>query len=130
MQTFTKSERLCSKVIIDKVFAGGKQIVGPSFKLIWMKAEEKEMEPVQILISVPKRNFKKAVDRNKLKRRIREVYRKNKNIVYKEIQAQTFYLMLIYTGKSMIEYKEIEEKITKLLQRLIPEINLSCNTLK
>lgn len=130
MQTFTKSERLCSKVIIDKVFASGKQIVGPSFKLIWMKAEEKDVEPVQILISVPKRNFKKAVDRNKLKRRIREVYRKNKNLVYNEIQSQTFYLMLIYTGKNMIEYKEIEEKIIKLLQRLIPEIDLSCNTLK
>jgi ribonuclease P protein component len=125
MQTFTKSERLCSKVIMDKVFETGKVIVVPSFKLIWLKADEASGQPVQIVITVPKRNFKRAVDRNKLKRRIREVYRKNKEKLYAEIESQTYYLMLIYTGKSMIEYKEAEEKIIKLLQRLIPEINLN-----
>lgn len=123
MQTFTKSERLCSRVIIDDVFETGKAIVGPSFKLIWKKAESFQEEPVQILITVPKRNFKKAVDRNKIKRRIREIYRKNKTVLYSRIEAQTYYLMLIYTGKSIIEYKEAEEKIIKLLERLIPEIN-------
>lgn len=123
MQTFTKSERLCSKVIIDKVFETGRVIVGPSFKLIWMKSAEAGDQPVQIVITVPKRNFKKAVDRNKLKRRIREVYRKNKEILYGGIKSGTYYLMLMYTGKSMMEYKEAEEKIIKLLQRLTAEIN-------
>lgn len=123
MQTFTKSERLCSKVILDKVFETGKIIVVPSFKLIWLKADEAEEQPVQIVITVPKRNFKRAVDRNLLKRRIREAYRKNKSMVYAKIKDQTFYLMLIYTGKEMMEYKSAEEKIIKLLQRLIPEIN-------
>jgi ribonuclease P protein component len=123
MQTFTKSERLCSKVIMDKMFEKGKVIVVPSFKLIWLKAEEGAGQPVQIVISVPKRNFKRAVDRNLLKRRIREVYRKNKETIYSRINGQTFYLMLIFTGKEIIEYKEAEEKIIKLLQRLIPAIN-------
>jgi ribonuclease P protein component len=123
MQTFTKSERLCSKVIMDEMFEKGRIIVVPSFKLIWLKAEEGTGQPVQIVISVPKRNFKKAVDRNLLKRRIREAYRRNKDIIYSSISGQTFYLMLIYTGKEIIEYKEAEEKIIKLLQRLIPAIN-------
>jgi ribonuclease P protein component len=123
MQTFTKSERLCSKVIISEVFETGKTIVGSSFKLIWKKAIDEHNETVQILISVPKRNFKKAVDRNKIKRRIKEIYRKNKDIVYQHTRSEAYYLMLIYTGKHMIEYKEAEVKIIKLLERLIPEIN-------
>jgi ribonuclease P protein component len=123
MQTFTKSERLCSKVIIDKVFETGRIIVGPSFKLIWLEAAEKKEQPAQIVITVPKRNFKRAVDRNLLKRRIREAYRKNKGSLYSGISSKTFYLVLIYTGRSLVEYKEVEEKIIKLLQRLIAEIN-------
>jgi ribonuclease P protein component len=130
MQTFTKAERLCSKVIMDKVFETGKVIVVPSFKLIWLKADKKEEQPVQIVITVPKRNFKRAVDRNKLKRRIREVYRKNKGVLYSSISSESYYMMLIYTGRNIIEYKEIEEKILKLLQRLLPEIDPTCNTLK
>jgi ribonuclease P protein component len=123
MQTFTKSERLCSKAIIDDVFGSGKTIVGSSFKLIWKKGEDLKGVPVQILISVPKRNFKKAVDRNKIKRRIREIYRKNKEIIYQQPKSGTYYLMLIYTGRNIIEYKDAEVKIIKLMQRLIPEIN-------
>jgi ribonuclease P protein component len=122
MQTFTKSERLCSKVIIDKVFEKGRVIAGPSFKLIWLKADKAEESPAQIVITVPKRSFKKAVDRNILKRRIREAYRKNKNTLYEQISSETYFLMLIYTGRTIIEYKETEEKIIKLLQRLTADI--------
>jgi ribonuclease P protein component len=122
MQKFSKTERLCSRVIIDEVFEKGKSISGPSFKLIWKKAESIQQSPVQILLSVPKRNFKKAVDRNKIKRRMREIYRKNKNILHEKIKSDTYYIMLIYTGKDIIEYKEAEVKILNLLKRLTPEI--------
>ena len=121
MQTFTKAERLCSKVIIDEVFAKGKTISVPSFKLFWLRAAQQQHVPLQIVITVPKRNFKKAVDRNKLKRRIREAYRKSKAAAYAQISNESYYLMLVYTGKSIVEYKEIEEKIIKLLQRFISE---------
>ena len=121
MQTFTKAERLCSKIVIDKVFSGGKTIVLPSFKLFWLEAEPVQEYPVQIVITVPKRSFKRAVDRNKLKRRIREAYRKNKDLVYQQAEQKRYSLMLIYTGRTIAEYKEIEEKIIKLLQRFITE---------
>lgn len=124
MQTFSKSERLCSKVLIEKVFEKGKVVTVPSFKLIWMRSEKKEESPIQIVISVPKRNFKKAVDRNTLKRRIREVYRKNKSSLYSVIAGNTIHIMLIYTGRNMMEYKEAEEKIRHLLQRLMSEVNI------
>jgi ribonuclease P protein component len=112
--------------MIDKVFETGRVIVGPSFKLIWLKGEPVGGQTAQVVITVPKRNFKKAVDRNKLKRRIREAYRKNKSSFYEKTGSQSIYLMLMYTGKTLIEYKEIEEKIIKLLQRLIAEIDPGC----
>jgi ribonuclease P protein component len=107
-------------VAIDKVFETGRVIVGPSFKLIWLRSPEEEAEPVQIVITVPKRNFKRAVDRNKIKRRIREIYRKNKVILYGGVN-KGIYLVLMYTGKNIIEYKDAEEKILKLLHRLKQE---------
>ena len=123
MQTFTKAERLCSKVIIDEVFAKGRTVTGPLFKLIWLESKEKQEYPLQVVITVPKRNFKKAVDRNKLKRRIREAYRKNKAGVYAKTGSKSYGLILIYTGRTIVEYGEIEEKIIKLLERFTTEIN-------
>lgn len=122
MQTFTKSERLCSKVIIDKVFETGRIIAGPSFKLLWLEAPENAEQPAQVVITVPKRTFKRAVDRNLLKRRIREAYRKNKGSMYEAISPKAIYLVLLYTGRNIAEYKEVEEKIIKMLQRLTAEI--------
>lgn len=123
MQTFTKAERLCSKVVIEKVFTTGKTIVQPSFKLFWLAAEPGQAYPIQVVITVPKRNFKRAVDRNKLKRRIREAYRKQKDLVYKQAGEKRYSIMISYTGKNIVEYKEIEQKIGSLLQRFIQESN-------
>jgi ribonuclease P protein component len=124
MQTFSKAERLCSKAAIDKVFESGKTISAFSFKLYWLANEREQEFPVQVLISVPKRNFKRAVDRNRLKRMIREAYRKNKNIIYDRATSAKYNVMLVFTGKTIIEYKELEEKIKQLLQRLAQELNL------
>lgn len=121
MQTFTKAERLCSKVVIDRVFETGKTVSVPLFRLIWLKAEAAQPFPVQLLVSVPKRNFKKAADRNLLKRRIREAYRKNKSGWYEQLRPGAYSLLLIYTGKQAAEYKVIEEKIMQLMERFIAE---------
>jgi ribonuclease P protein component len=73
------------------------------------------------LVSVSKRNFKKAVDRNRIKRLIREAYRQNKSILGSNLASQPESLLLgfIYTAKTIMEYKEIERKIILILQRLI-----------
>ncbi len=125
MQTFTKAERLCSKIIIDKIFESGKTLSVPSLKLLWIKEADANKQMAQILVSVPKRAFKKAVDRNKLKRRIREAYRKNKTALQQQENSGNCYLVIIYTDKKIIEYKQIEEKIVQLLKRLSNEINNS-----
>jgi ribonuclease P protein component len=122
MQTFTKAERLSSKVAIDKLFEQGKSFHSPPFKICWLEIIE-DRSPAQIVISVPKRLFKRAVDRNRIKRLIRETYRKNKNLLYDKLENKKVLLMFIYTSKTIIEYKEMEEKTIMALTRLNKNIN-------
>ncbi len=122
MQTFTKAERLSSKVAIDKLLETGKSFNCGFFKIIWKETTE-GIAPAQIVISIPKRLFKKAVDRNRLKRITREAYRKNKNILYDHLKNKKILLMFIYKTKTLVDYKEMEEKIIIALQQLSSTIN-------
>src|SRR5438128_2261118 len=107
MQTFSKSERLSSKVIIDKLVKSGNSFNSAPFRITWLETVD-AASPLQVVISVPKRSFKKAVDRNRLKRIIREAYRKNKNIIIEKQGDKKIILMFIYNIKTIITYKEIE----------------------
>ena len=75
--SFPKSEHLCLKSTFDELFKSRKSIYGNGFKIVWMTNNEKSTT-AQVAISVSKRNFKRAVHRNLLKRRIKEAYRLHK----------------------------------------------------
>lgn len=122
MQTFTKAERLSSKIEIDSLFGTGKSFNSTPFKVIWLEKAVGNT-PVKTVISIPKRLFKRAVDRNRLKRLTREAYRKNKHLLYDDLGNKKILLMFIFTSKTIIEYKEMEEKIISILQRLSKTIN-------
>jgi ribonuclease P protein component len=122
MQTFTKAERLSSKIEIDSLFGIGKSFNNAPFKVIWLEKTGGNT-PVKTVISIPKRLFKRAVDRNRLKRLTREAYRKNKHFLVDNLGNKKILLMFIFTSKTIIEYKEMEEKIISILQRLSKTIN-------
>ena len=122
MQTFTKAERLCSKILIDKLVQTGKSFNSFPFRVVWLEITE-NIAPVQVVISVPKRIFKTAVDRNRLKRLIREAYRRNKELLYDQLNDKKILLMLIYTSKTKIEYHDMEEKLAETLERLFKNIS-------
>ena len=119
-QTFKKEERLTNKKVFDRLFNSGQSISVPPFRLLW--AENPNL--TQLGIAVPKKSFAKAVQRNKLKRRIREAYRKNKHLLYAFLKKKNLHiaLMVIYTDKQELSYKEIEQKMVLSLQKLIGKI--------
>ncbi|MCI6159846.1 MAG: ribonuclease P protein component [Prevotellaceae bacterium] len=120
-QTFGKEERISSKILIDKLFGGGKSrsLVAYPVRLVYMKTERKEPgEPVaSILISVPKRCFKLAVNRNRVKRQIREAYRKNKHLV-RPAEGEGVAIAFIWFEKNLLKTSDVERRIVKLLRRM------------
>ena len=122
-QTFAKEERLNKKVLIKKLFEEGqKRFIFP-FRVTLLKFPVPSDYPVQLLISVPKSLFRKAVDRNRIKRLIREAYRKNKHLLYESLEERQRQMMICiqYASKEILSYQLIQEKIIVLLQRLKDE---------
>ena len=121
MNTLCKAERLHSKFVIEKMFAGGFSRSFSVFPLraVYMSVEQQEV-PVSILISVPKKRFKRAVKRNRVKRQIREAYRKNKGPLWQVLQEKRLGLTIafIYLSDELCRTEEIEEKVKVLLARI------------
>lgn len=122
-QTLRKNERLYEKKIIDTLFEDGEIFNSPPVKVLWKTYEGQAQPPVKAAFAVPRKLFKKAVDRNLLKRRMREAYRRNKYIIYDSTFAkkQHYCLIFVYIGKGKALYPEIESKIVLTLQRLVKE---------
>ncbi len=119
--TFKKVERLNKKKYIQELFKRGSSFYLYPFKILFLTASEVEDcdNPFhQILISVPRRKFKKAVDRNTIRRRVREAYRLNKAALN---TPQKLLIAYIYTAKDILSYKEIENKLIRSLDRLLQE---------
>ena len=119
--TFPKEEHLCRKKLIEELF--GKQ--GSSFgvyplRVVWIKSEAPTTAPPQVLISVSKRTFKRAVDRNRLKRLIREAYRLNKYRLTEQPNGhQVALLGIIFTGKEKSPLALVEKKLISAIHRLM-----------
>ena len=120
---FRRQERLKSKRLIGLLFKRGKVTKLYPFRIITLPVPEGDRSALashQVLFSVPKRNFRKAVQRNRIKRQMREAYRINKyRITYKEQRSVPFLIAYIYIAKEAHPYSLIEEKIIVSLDRLI-----------
>lgn len=118
--TLKKDEILSKRDDINLLFKKGKTFNEFPFKVLHLKPENNEGSIIQFGVSIPKRLFKKAVDRNLLKRRCKEAYRQNRNEFKRTCENQNLplHFMLIFISKEAIVYEVIEQKIILTLQRL------------
>lgn len=126
--TFKPNERLKSKKKIDLLFEKGKAHTEYPIQVIYYIVEDVAESQLQAAFSVPKRLFKHAVDRNKLKRLMRESYRKVKVGLKKDLlnKKMSLFLMWVYKSNEISKYAQIEHKIEKTviqLQKIINETN-------
>lgn len=118
---FSKSERLCSRKIFEQLINSGQQFFIHPFKVIYCHHNLAYIpEPLQVAFVVPKRIFKKAHDRNRMKRLMREAYRLQKNDLKQALSNQTHKLsvLIIFVNKTLTPYPEVETKIKLILHRL------------
>jgi ribonuclease P protein component len=120
-QTFGKKYKLCRQKLIDSVFKSGNTVKQYPFVVHFMEIEEKLEAPFQITVSAPKRLFKKAHDRNRIKRLMRETIRKNKLILetFSITNNKQLVLFMVYTSKEEMKYDVLLKKTEQLFKQLV-----------
>lgn len=118
--TLSKNERLCRRKLIDRLFDNGSSFLIYPYKVMWMDFDMESKYPAQFGITASKKNFKRAVQRNQIKRLSREAYRLNKHILYSSLTepGKVRAFMFIYVARDILTFRQIENKIILILQRL------------
>ena len=126
--TLSKRERLCSMKLTDRLFngAGSHSMAAFPIRVVWMETEnDGQAPPVQILVSVSKRHFKHAVKRNRVKRQLREAYRKEKQLLYDKLEAtpqRGIMIAFIWLADELYPSAEVAGRIRRLLQRVAEKL--------
>lgn len=119
---FPKSEKLCSDKLIDRLFTEGNREIG-SFpvRLVYLQVSTEEISGINILVSVSKRHFKRAVKRNRVKRQLREYYRLNNQKLKSKLAAnnQGLLLALIYTDGKLWSTEKLNKRLDSAFEKLL-----------
>ena len=116
---FYRQERLKHKKSIQLLFSEGNTKKFFPLALYYLQYEPEKSPFNKLLVSVPKKHFKRSVVRNKIKRRIREAYRQHKHLMYNKTGGLPFLLGYVYISKNVQSYKSIEEQVINSIQYLL-----------
>lgn len=115
---YPKNEKIKSNKTIDLLFSEGKSVSKYPLRLVYVQKEIEDNAPIKIGVSVSKKNFKKAVDRNYFKRVLRECYRLNKHLLLDKLEKK-YAMMFFYQTKERLTYQEINQKTIQLFEKFI-----------
>lgn len=120
--TLSKEERICSKKLINELFTGnGRSMTAFPLRAVFMKRTIVDDQPrAAMLVSVPKRYFKHAVDRNRVKRQVREAFRRNKSIITQNLtdDHETVAMAFVWLTDEKFPSSEVENRMVRLLTRI------------
>jgi len=122
---FSKAEKLKSRKVIQQLFEKRNSIHIFPLRLIWGPISPRfNASPAQFAVTVPKKKFGKAVDRNRIKRVIRAAYRLHKPSFYEHIAPyeEQYALMFIYTGKKQPTLRELEKSLKRIRKKMVKEL--------
>ncbi len=122
--TLRKEERICSRLQIEELFSSGRSFSLTTFplRIVYLEGERKDGDPaLQMLVSVPKRHLKRAVDRNRVKRQVREAYRKNKRqlaVLMESREGKKMSVAFLWLDGKLHPSDEIDGKVEQMLTRI------------
>lgn len=121
--TFSKKERLCSTKLIGEIFERGSVVNTSLFRVAWLQTSGLP-SPAQVAFAVPKKNFRLAVTRNLIRRRMREAYRLHKQTLYNILGEHGIQIvfMIIYRQKSIPDYEAVEKAVNEIIAKLSERI--------
>ncbi len=121
--TFPKQERLRNRPSLQRLVDEGRSVHEPPFRLTGLHMALDAPVPVQVAFAVPKRNVPRAVDRNRIRRRMREAYRRNKHVYHARLVqgGRQCALLFVLQGRSLPGYKDVERKMIRALDRWFKE---------
>ena len=120
--SYPKVEKLKSKKIIESLFTDGKSVGKYPLRLVYVQNNFDDDVPLKMGVSVSKKYFKRAVDRNYFKRVLRETYRLNKHLLIDNLD-KPYAFMFFYQTKDRLSYQEIETKTKQLFEKFVLELN-------
>lgn len=124
--TFKKEEKLKSRKLIKQLFEKGSSLSEFPLRMVYLRIDHTSNYPIQASFSASKRQFKKAVDRNRIKRLMRESYRLHKHTLYQNI-IDKHVIMFTYIDEKEHKYVDIEEKMIHLLKKFVEKTNKQKN---
>lgn len=120
--TLSKEERICSKKLINELFTGnGRSMTAFPLRVVFMKRTIVDDQPrAAMLVSVPKRYFKHAVDRNRVKRQVREAFRRNKSMITQNLtdDHESVAMAFVWLTNEKYPSSEVENRMVRLLTRI------------
>ena len=119
---YPKNEKLKSKITIGLLFSEGKSVSKYPLRLVYHSGTLGDEQQLKVGVSVSKKYFKKAVDRNYFKRILRETYRLNQHLLKNNL-SQPIALMLFYQSKDRLSFEEINVKTIELFEKFLTQVN-------